>query len=59
MSFKQRPEFNRMIADAVDGKIDLILLKSLSRFARNTIDSLNTIRSSVNMAFRFISQKGT
>lgn len=44
MSFKHRPEFNRMISDAVDGKIDLILVKSLSRFARNTVDSLNTIR---------------
>ena len=44
MSFKHRPEFNRMIADAVDGKIDLILVKSLSRFARNTVDSLNSFR---------------
>ena len=44
MSYKHRPEFNRMVADAVEGKIDLILVKSLSRFARNTVDSLNTIR---------------
>lgn len=33
-----------MIADALDGKIDLILTKSISRFARNTVDSLNTVR---------------
>ena len=33
-----------MIADALDGKIDLILTKSVSRFARNTVDSLTTIR---------------
>ena len=33
-----------MIADALDGKIDLIITKSVSRFARNTVDSLSTIR---------------
>ena len=33
-----------MIKDALDGKIDLILTKSLSRFARNTVDTLTTIR---------------
>ena len=33
-----------MIADALDGKIDLIVTKSVSRFARNTVDSLTTIR---------------
>lgn len=32
-----------MIADALDGKIDLIVTKSVSRFARNTVDSLTTI----------------
>lgn len=43
-STKKRDGFNRMINDALDGKIDLILTKSISRFARNTVDSLNTIR---------------
>ena len=43
-STKKRDGFNRMIKDALDGKIDLILTKSISRFARNTVDSLNTIR---------------
>jgi len=33
-----------MIADALDGKIDLIVTKSVSRFARNTVDSLTTVR---------------
>ena len=30
--------------DALDGKIDLIVTKSISRFARNTVDSLSAIR---------------
>ena len=33
-----------MIQDALDGKIDLIVTKSVSRFARNTVDSLTTVR---------------
>ena len=43
-STKGREGFNRMIADALDGKIDLIITKSVSRFARNTVDSLTTVR---------------
>ena len=41
---KHRDGFNAMIADALDGKIDLIVTKSVSRFARNTVDSLTTVR---------------
>ena len=41
---KHRDGFNRMILDALAGKIDLIVTKSVSRFARNTVDSLTTIR---------------
>ena len=41
---KRREGFKRMVADALNGKIDLIVTKSVSRFARNTVDSLNTIR---------------
>lgn len=41
---KRREGFNRMVCDALSGKIDLILTKSISRFARNTVDSLTTIR---------------
>ena len=41
---RHRDGFNEMIADALAGKIDLIVTKSVSRFARNTVDSLTTIR---------------
>ncbi len=41
---KKRDGFNQMVEDALDGKIDLIRTKSVSRFARNTVDSLTTIR---------------
>lgn len=41
---KHRDGFNQMIFDAMAGKIDLIITKSVSRFARNTVDSLSTIR---------------
>lgn len=44
LSYHNREGFNRMVADAVDGKIDLIITKSLSHFARNTVDALTTIR---------------
>lgn len=41
---RKREGFNQMIKDALEGKIDLILTKSISRFARNTVDTLTTIR---------------
>ena len=41
---KKRDGFNRMVADALAGKIDLIITKSISRFARNTVDTLTTVR---------------
>ena len=41
---KNRDGFNRMVEDALSGRIDLIITKSVSRFARNTVDSLTTIR---------------
>ena len=43
-STKHREGFKQMVADALEGKIDLIVTKSVSRFARNTVDSLTTIR---------------
>jgi DNA invertase Pin-like site-specific DNA recombinase len=43
-STKRRDGFNQMVADALAGKIDLILTKSVSRFARNTVDTLTTVR---------------
>ena len=41
---KKRTQFNKMIEDCMDGKIDMIVTKSISRFARNTVDTLNHIR---------------
>lgn len=41
---EKRNEFRRMLADAEAGKIDIILTKSIQRFARNTVDLLNTVR---------------
>ena len=43
-STKHREGFKKMVADALSGQIDLIVTKSVSRFARNTVDSLTTIR---------------
>ena len=40
----KRSDFMRMIQDALDGKIDIILTKSISRFARNTLDTLKYVR---------------
>ena len=42
---KHRESFNKMIQHALEGKIDLIVTKSVSRFARNTVDSITTIRA--------------
>ncbi len=43
-STETRPEFRRMIADCEAGKINIVLTKSISRFARNTVDLLATVR---------------
>ena len=40
----KREEFQRMLDDCEAGKIDIILTKSISRFARNTVDLLETVR---------------
>lgn len=44
-SIKKRDAFRRLIKDCEDGKIDLVLVKSVSRFARDTVDTLNTTRN--------------
>lgn len=41
---KKRAEFNKMIDDCMAGKIDMIMTKSISRFARNTLDCLQYVR---------------
>ena len=43
-SLKKRDDFKRMITACKRGRIDTILTKSLSRFARNTVDCLDTVR---------------
>lgn len=40
----RRVEFNRLMDDAAEGKLDYIVTKSISRFARNTVDTLNCVR---------------
>lgn len=43
-SLRHRDDFNRMIADCKAGKIDLIITKAVTRFARNVLDCISTIR---------------
>ena len=43
-TLRTRSEFERLIGDCEAGKIDIILTKSISRFARNTVDLLETVR---------------
>lgn len=48
ISTKKRKHFNEMINDAKDGAFDLIITKEISRFARNTLDSLQYTRELLN-----------
>ncbi|MBP3731476.1 MAG: recombinase family protein [Mailhella sp.] len=48
-SVKHRVSFNRMIADCYAGKIDLIITKSVSRFARNLVDCIDHARKLKNL----------
>jgi len=41
---KKRDDFNRMINDCMSGKIDMVITKAISRFARNTVDTLTYVR---------------
>ena len=41
---KKREDFNRMIDDCMNGKIDMVITRSISRFARNTVDTLTYVR---------------
>ncbi|MEZ2122374.1 recombinase family protein [Corynebacterium sp. CCM 9203] len=45
ISTKHRAGFQQMVADVLDGQIDLIIIKSVSRFAHNTVDSLTTVQA--------------
>ena len=57
LSSKNRAGFNQMVSDALQGNIDLIVTKSLSRFARNTVDLLSTIRLLKNSGIGVYFQK--
>jgi len=48
ISTKRRENFNRMIDDAEAGKFDLVITKEISRFARNTLDSIQYTRQLLN-----------
>ena len=54
---QRRPKFLKMIADCEDGKIDIILCKSMSRFSRNTLDSVQYIRKLKDLGVRMIFEK--
>jgi len=54
---KKRPEFLKMIRQCRQGKIDLILTKSFSRFARNTLDSIDYIRELRLLGIGVVSEK--
>ena len=53
----KRSGFNQMIRHALEGKIDLILCKSVSRFARNVLDTLDTVRMLKEHGVRIIFEK--
>jgi len=54
---KKRKDFLRMIEDCKKGKIDMILTKSISRFARNTVDCLQYVRMLRNIGVTVIFEK--
>lgn len=56
-SARKRPEFLRMIRQCRQKKIDLVLVKSISRFARNTVDCLNYIRALRQLGIAVIFEK--
>lgn len=54
---KKRDDFNRMLKDCRAGKIDLIITKSISRFARNTLDCLNYVRELKELGVGIVFEK--
>lgn len=54
---KKREQFNKMIEDCKAGKIDIIITKSISRFARNTLDTLNFVRNLKELGIGVIFEK--
>ncbi len=54
---KKREQFNKMIEDCKAEKIDMIITKSISRFARNTLDTLNYVRMLKELGIGIIFEK--
>ena len=54
---KKREQFNKMIEDCKAGKVDMIITKSISRFARNTLDCLNFVRLLKDLGIGVIFEK--
>ena len=57
LSTSRREGFNHMIEDCLAGHIDLVLTKSISRFARNTVNTVTTIRKLKEKVWGSISRK--
>ncbi len=56
-STKKREQFNKMIEDCKAGKIDMIITKSISRFARNTLDTLTYVRLLKDLGIEVLFEK--
>lgn len=56
-STAKRPEFLRMVRDCEEGKIDYIITKSISRFARNTLECLNYVRHLQSLGVQLMFEK--
>ncbi len=57
MSTNKREQFKKMIKDCEDGKIDMVITKSISRFARNTQDCLQYSRKLKNLGIGIFFEK--
>ena len=54
---ERRPQFLQMVQDCEDGKIDVVICKSVSRFSRNTLDAVNYMRRLRGLGIRLIFEK--
>ena len=54
---EKRPELQRLIADCEAGRVDLVLTKSISRFARNTTECLEIVRMLMGLGVRIVFEK--
>ena len=56
-STAKREQFNKMIEACENGEVDMVITKSISRWARNTLDSLNYIRKLKALGIRVVFEK--